>query len=135
MVCRGQGRCWEINAPHHLNEVLAACVCLDTRVNLFQKRVVAQQERAIPARSLNKPTGITNARPPVHKRAKGRKCSVVGRGERLKAKTPGGVMSCLSMQFNSDLLLNENLYFKPNIRYSLIGSVPEPHWWPAGFSL
>lgn len=35
-------------------------------------------------------------------------------------------MSCLSTQFNSVLLLIENLYFKPNTRYSLIGSVPEP---------
>lgn len=110
-------------------------VCLDTTVNLFPKTVVAQQERALPAISLNKPSGITNAWPPVYKRAKARRCSVVGGGERLKAKTPGGVMSCLSTQFKSDLLLNENLYFKPNIRYSLLGSVPEPHWSPASFSL
>lgn len=74
MVSRGQSRCWEINAQHHLNEVLAVCVCLDTTVHLFL-RVLAQQERAIPAISLNKPGGITNAQPPVHKRAKGSKGS------------------------------------------------------------
>lgn len=105
IISRGQGRCWEINAQHHLNEVLAACACLDTKVNSSQKRGCYTARASCPCNSLNEPSSITKCAHLTQKeQGKEMQYCRWRKGWKL---APEGATSWLSMQFNSDELASK----------------------------
>lgn len=95
-VSRGQGRCWEINARHHLMEGLAAGLPGSCRSFLSEEGrppTCASGSRKSPKEpGRGAGAGAGAAALQTHKRTRGRKSSGQVE-ERLKARTPGGEMS------------------------------------------